>query len=78
MLGYMYNKQATCKYFGDERVFQRKIKDLKDLEENGVDVEPGVTLKAAVDCIVGDNLGSHYIGCFLESFSAEHSCRYCA
>ena len=33
--------------------------------------------KGTIFCIVGDNLGSHTIGGFNESFSSNHFCRFC-
>ncbi|XP_066504840.1 uncharacterized protein [Hoplias malabaricus] len=51
--------------------------DLKDLEENGINVG-GETVKGALYCIAGDNLGSHSIGGFTENFSrSQYFCRYC-
>lgn len=70
-------KESNCKYFGDFKVFGQLIQDLKELETEGIEIVPGKIVKAAVVCIAGDNLGSHYIGGFVESFSAEYSCRYC-
>lgn len=70
-------KESDSKYFGDLKVFGQLVNDLKDLERDGIEIAPGKIVKAAVVCIAGDNLGSHYIGGFVESFSAEYSCRYC-
>lgn len=70
-------KESHCKYFGNFKVFGQLVNDLKDLESDGIKIAPGKTIKAAVVCIAGDNHSSHYIGGFLESFSAAYSCCYC-
>jgi len=58
-------------------VFRHMIDDLKDLELNGISHE-GTVVKGTIACIAGDNLGSHYIGGFVENFaSSPHFCRYC-
>jgi hypothetical protein len=36
-----------------------------------------ITAKRSVLCVLGDNLGSHGIGGFVESFCASHFCRFC-
>ena len=70
-------KESDCRRFGEQKVFGKLLNDLKDLSENGIDVAGKFHFKAAVVCIAGDNLGSHFIGGFVESFSAEYFCRYC-
>ncbi|KAF7640984.1 hypothetical protein LDENG_00001670 [Lucifuga dentata] len=65
------------KNFGSATVFSEMLVDLKDLEENGITVG-GETVKAALYCIAGDNLGSHSIGGFIENFSrSTYFGRYC-
>lgn len=50
---------------------------LRDLEENGI-VVGEETIKWALFCIAGDNLGSHSIGGFTKNFStSQYICRYC-
>jgi len=66
-------KESDCRRFGERKVFGKLLNDLKDLSENGIDVAGKFHFKAAVVC----NLGSHFIGGFVESFSAEYFCRYC-
>lgn len=69
--------ENDLKQFGSAKVFSEMLVDLKDLEENGITVS-GETVKGAVYCIAGDNLGSHTIGGFTENFStSEYFCRYC-
>lgn len=71
------NKQAF-KYFGIDKVFEPLIKDLKALEETGIVIGDGQTVKGRLCAISGDNLGSHSISGFVENFSKSHYfCRYC-
>ncbi|XP_034238378.1 uncharacterized protein LOC117643547 [Thrips palmi] len=59
-------------------VFGKIVKDLKDLETNGINV-PGVGIvKAGLAFIAGDNLGSHAVGGFYQNFSkSRFFCRFC-
>lgn len=69
--------ENDLKHFGIAKVFSKLLTDLKDLENNGISVA-GETIKGALYCIAGDNLGSHSIGGFTENFSrAPYFCRYC-
>lgn len=64
------------KLFGERKVLQRLIDDLKMLEKGFLN--NGITVKANVFCICGDNLGSHLIGGFSQNFSTSDAmCRYC-
>lgn len=70
--------EQDFKQFGPAHVCRSLIVDLKDLEENGFVVNDGKTLKASLCPIVGDNLGSHTIGGFVENISRSlNFCRYC-
>jgi len=70
-------KEKDVAYFGLPLVLEPIIKDLQDLETNGVEIR-GEIVKASVLVLLGDNLGTHTIGGFLESFSSTHFfCRYC-
>lgn len=62
-------REQDLKYFGQEVVFNHLIKDLKELEECGIALKDGKVIKGTLCAIVGDNLGSHSIGGFLENFS---------
>lgn len=69
--------EKNIKQFGWAKVFSEMLVDLKDLEENGIPTSDK-TVKGALYCIAGDNLGSHSIGGFIENFScSEYLCRYC-
>ncbi len=74
----MLCKEVDLQFFGQEKVFGPLVCDLRDLEEAGVELGSGQTIKGAVLAIAGDNLGSHIIGGFTENFSrSKYFCRYC-
>ncbi|XP_054724735.1 uncharacterized protein LOC129235069 [Uloborus diversus] len=68
--------EVDLKYFGQEKMFRSLIEDLKKNEIEGILIN-NTFIKGAVCSVVGDNLGSHYIGGFMESFNCEYLCRYC-
>lgn len=66
--------------FGNSVVFKCLINELKDLQDNGIKI----TVDSEVHkvyfqllVIIGDNLGIHSIFGLVESFSANHYCRFC-
>lgn len=59
-----------------KRCFKTVMKDLKDLEDNGLDYK-GEKIAVRVQFLVGDNLGQHTLGGFIECFTGTHFCRYC-
>ena len=73
-------KEKALKNFGWDKVLSRLVQDLQDIEENGIDIE-GIdegNVKGTVVAMLGDNLGIHSIGGFIENFSTtEFMCRYC-
>ncbi|KAL0150086.1 hypothetical protein M9458_054611, partial [Cirrhinus mrigala] len=70
--------ESDYQFFGQEKVFSSLVEDLKELEQSGITLEMGQTVKAVVTAIVGDNLGSHSLGGFIENFSkSKNFCRYC-
>lgn len=71
-------KEQDFKYFGQELLMGRMVKELKDLESNGVVLPDGQVRKGMLHAIAADNLGSHGIGGRLENFSLSvNFCRYC-
>ncbi len=69
--------EKDCKLFGPKRVFDNLMSDLCELESTGICVD-GKTYRGSIACVIGDNLGSHYLGGFSENFSStQHFCRYC-
>lgn len=72
-------REQDFKYFGHDKVFASLIRDLKDLEENGLVLSDGQVYRGTLCAIAGDNLGSHNIGGFNENFSRNtHFCRFCS
>lgn len=70
--------ETYFKYFGQDKIFAPLIDDLKKLEAGTVVTTKGTRLIGTVCAILGDNLGSHGIGGFVENFSnATHICRFC-
>jgi len=63
---------------GPLKVFEPLLTDLKSLHAEGVDLGPqyGVR-KGTVVQVLGDNLGSHMLGGFVENFSGTYFCRFC-
>ncbi|XP_034238081.1 uncharacterized protein LOC117643344 [Thrips palmi] len=61
-----------------KKVFGKIVEELKDLETNGIFVPGYGQIKAGLAFIAGDNLGSHSLGGFYESFSrTRYFCRFC-
>ena len=72
----MLVKESHIKVFGQKIVFQQLLYDLIKLETEGIELQ-GRRVKCQLFSFWGDNLGSHMIGGFSESFSCEFFCRYC-
>ena len=75
-------KENDLKKLGSEgpgTVFGPVIRDLKKLETEGITIGNGLEKrKGTVAFVLGDNLGSHMFGGFIENFSSvSHCCRYC-
>ena len=85
----MIFKDKYLNEFGSDIVYQYLIRDIKELEEYGIDCDiskltdsPSVSLdhfksKGSLIAIASDNLGANQIGGFNESFNSEYCCRYC-
>ena len=70
-------KESYLKKYGHDQIFGPLIKDIQALEQSGITLESGEILKGSVLVICGDNLGSHCIGGYCESFQSHYYCRYC-
>lgn len=68
--------EKDLKAFSANTIFARLVHDLKVLEEDGISFNDEI-IKGTLLCICGDNLGSHMVGGFNESFSSHFFCRYC-
>lgn len=74
----LFCKENDLIYYGEDKVFAPLIDDLKKLEAGEFIIAKGLRLIGTVTAILGDNLGSHGIGGFVENFSSsDHICRYC-
>ena len=70
--------EKEFRYFAHDKLFAKMLSDLQDLERHGIVTESGQVVRATVLCIVGDNLGSHSIGGFVENLSnSDYCCRFC-
>ncbi|EEC15671.1 hypothetical protein IscW_ISCW013181 [Ixodes scapularis] len=68
---------STLQKVGHDVVMKSLVSDLADLEKDGVTVN-GVRYNCGLLSCLGDNLGSHGIGGFVESFSrSKYFCRFC-
>lgn len=64
-------KAADVETYGYGKVLETLLKDLAQLEEEGLFIPVlGKILKGTVVCVAADHLGAHTIGGFVESFSA--------
>ena len=75
----MYYANDT-KNFGKTRIFTKLLNTFKDLETNGIDISINnktIRVYFVFTFIIGDNLGANSILGFVESFSANHFCRFC-
>lgn len=69
-------REKDLKFFGVEKILRPLITDILILEKEGITID-SVNHKGTICSIVGDNLGSHAIGGFLENFNCEYFCRFC-
>lgn len=75
----LYLEKDINKY-GFNKCFEIIIRDLQLLEREGIVVKDELfqKVKGTVVAMVGDNLGSHQIGGFVDNFfSNQYFCRYC-
>ena len=72
-------RSQDWKSFGNGACYGRLVKDIKDLEENGITIEKPFSrvVKAGLCYMVGDNLGQHAISEMSECFSSGHICEIC-
>ncbi|XP_071812827.1 uncharacterized protein [Apostichopus japonicus] len=73
-------KSSLMKKYGLDTIIKPLMDDLNILEEHGIQVNVhGVEHKfyGSVCSVIADNLASHFIGGFTESFSGFRVCRFC-
>ena len=73
----MLVKESVLKRFPSQLIFKTLINELEELTNEGFSLGFETKTKGRLLFILGDNLGSHYIGGFSESFSSNNFCRYC-
>jgi hypothetical protein len=70
-------QEVDFNYFGKEKILMPLLNDLQVLEDVGL-VMNNRTFKVRLLCVLGDNLGSHWLGGLSTNFSAnKFFCRYC-
>ena len=73
--------ERDLKYFKFNKIFDTVLQDIKVLETTGISLTINnelLTFRGTLAVMLGDNLGSHQIGGFVENFSSsEFFCRYC-
>ncbi|KAK3913055.1 Telomere zinc finger-associated protein [Frankliniella fusca] len=72
----MIIRESVIKSVGINKCFQKLRDDLADLERNGIMLK-SENIKVVVEYGIGDNLGQHFIGGFVQSFSGTYCCRFC-
>lgn len=71
-------KAVDVKKYGYEVVLEPLLKDLVQLEEEGIFIPlVGQKIKGTIFSLIADNLGAHSIGGFSENFSGSNVCRFC-
>lgn len=73
-------KTDHVKKYGFPTLCEELLKDLLKLEQEGLTINRNdcqYDFKGTVSMIVADNLASHSIGGFTESFTANRICRFC-
>lgn len=55
--------------FGFKKIFEVIMRDICHLETTGIELQNKQVVKGTIIAVVGDNLGNHQIGGFLENFS---------
>lgn len=69
--------EGYIKEFGIQNILAPLIAELKQLETEGITVGDE-NYRGSIFAMVGDNLGSHQIGGYVENFStSKYFCRYC-
>ena len=73
-------KADDLKTYGFTEVLNPLIQDLKTLESDGIIIERpegNLRLHGSLLAVIGDNLGAHAIGGFVENFTSFRYCRFC-
>ena len=73
----MLIKESVLKRHEASLIFKPLIDELRLLHEEGIDLGYKDRTRVGLLAVLGDNLGSHYVGGYTESFMAKQFCRYC-
>lgn len=65
------------KWCSEDDVIREIVRDLREIEINGIDIGNNKRLRVAVFDIQCDNLGANVLFGFSGGFSANHFCRFC-
>lgn len=77
---YLFHSDDRGKEFTNIQIFSSLIKELNDLQKNGITINidsTDITVYFALGLVLGDNLGLNSILGFVSSFSANYYCRIC-
>ncbi|KAK3915676.1 Alpha-aminoadipic semialdehyde synthase, mitochondrial [Frankliniella fusca] len=69
-------RETVFKKVGAKKCLERMVEELKKLEAEGI-MFKNEKVDVVVEFMLGDNLGQHLIGGFIESFSCTYACRFC-
>ncbi|XP_034245718.1 uncharacterized protein LOC117647855 [Thrips palmi] len=69
-------RESVFKEVGAKKCFKDALKELKSLETVGTTYKDE-NIKVKVIYMLGDNLGQHTIGGFIECFTSIYFCRFC-
>lgn len=69
-------RESVFKEVGAKICFEEPLKELKSLEEVGTTYKDE-NIKVKVMFMLGDNLGQHTIGGYIECFTSTYFCRFC-
>lgn len=73
----MLVKVTDLRKYGYAAVLAPLLRDVSTLEQDGVFIERvGQNVKGTIFCVSADNLATHGLGGFVESFRADYVCRF--
>ncbi|KAK3920786.1 Beta-centractin [Frankliniella fusca] len=72
----MIIRESVFKAVGAKKCWDRLVTDLKKMEGEGIKFKEDM-VDILMEFMIGDSLGQHLIGGFIESFSGTYFCRFC-
>ena len=63
-----------------KKVLESFLRDMKILESDGITIETSdgeICLNGSISMIIADNLSTHQLGRYFETFSCFKACRFC-